>query len=298
MKKYTPPPTTTQQKIAVGGVIAVLVIAAGFLGHALLQPTQVTVKLPNCGFSPSAVTAANIQADIKTCANGTITIPAGTFKLTNHIAVNKPIIIKGAGQTLTKLVQTASVNIFQISAPGVTIENMSLDTGTYNPGVPPILKNPVPGTIFSNQPNTHVFNLTSFAGTGFGMRIVGGGGPNCDLFNGYGTVVSNVISTNAGSGGFTALDIDCTNGATLTKITIHGDYIAFYDDENVTLNGEYSRPDGSFQKPCVAPWYISGPSNHLLMANVNGAGAGVSKASSRGPVTFLTITNNTKIAGC
>jgi hypothetical protein len=246
----------------------------------------------------TSVSAVTIQAAMKSCANGgTVTIPAGTFALTNHMVASYPNeTITGAGQALTKLVQHSRVNLFQITAPGVTIEDMSLDVGTYNPGNPPIPKNPVPGTIFSNALHTSVLNLTSFAGTGFGMRFTKG--PTCDAFPDSGTVLTNVTTTNAGSGGFTSLDIDCTNGATLTNITVHGDYIALYEDENVVLNGEVAREYLAYQKPCVAPWYVSGPSNHLLLENVDGAGAGVSKASSRGPVTFLSIVNNTKLPGC
>lgn len=281
--------TVTKRQAVAGGAALVLLAAAGLIGHTVLQAPS----LASCTLA--TVTAATIQADVKTCANGAITIPAGTFVLTNHVAVNQPVTITGAGSTLTHLIQSARVNIFQVTANGVTIENMDINTAKYNPGVPPILKNPVPGTVFSNGLNTHVINVSSEAGTGFGMRFTRGS--PCDTFQDSGTVITNVTSTNTGTGGFTALDIDCTNGATLTNITIHGDYIAFYQVENVSLIGEFARPN-IYNKPCTAPWYVSGPSNHVLLENVDGAGHGVSKASSRGPVTFLTIVANTVLAGC
>jgi hypothetical protein len=291
-------------RIRVAIATAAALVVGGVAGHFVLQPTQSSsgvqglhVVAATCPVSAGA-TAVTIQAAMQKCANGgTVEIAAGTYALTDHMTAQYANeVISGAGQTLTSLVQHSRVNIFQITAPNVTIENMSVDTGTYNPSGPLVSKNPVPGTIFSAQSHTSILNVSSFAGVGFGIRITGSN--PCDAFPTTGTILSNVTSTNAGSGGYTSLDIDCTNGATLTNINIKGDYIAFYQDENLILNGEVAREYINFQKTCVAPWFISGPSNHLQMLNVDGAGAGVSKASKRGPVTFLTVTNNTKIAGC
>jgi hypothetical protein len=241
------------------------------------------------------VTAASIQAAVNNCAGGTITLPAGTFNLTNHVAVNQPVTITGAGQTSTFLVQTAAINIFQVTANNVTIENMDINTATHNPGVPPIQKSPVPGTIFSSGLNTHVTNLSSEAGTGFGMRFTKG--PTCSTFPDSGTVITNVTSTNTGTGGFTALDIDCTNGASLSNVTIHGDYIALYEDEHVTINGEDYTAGPYESGKCGNDWYVSGPASNILVENVvthNGKGKSV---SGKGPVTNLTITNETYAAG-
>jgi hypothetical protein len=293
-------PLYKQRGVQVGAIAGMAaLIVGGLVGRYVLAPYS-PATLPRASAAQNCPvanpTAATIQAAVKACANGLISLPAGTFKLTNHVAVNQPVTISGAGPTLTHLIQTARVNIFQISAPGVTIENMDVNTAQYNPGVPPIQKNPVPATIFSNADNTHILNLDSEAGTGFGFRITGGS--PCDSFPLHGTVVTNVNSTNTGGGGFTALDIDCTNGAVLSNIAIHGDYIAFYQDENVSLIGETSTPN-VYNGKCTAPWYISGPSNHLLMENVaSNGGGGISKASKRGPVTFLTIVSNTKAPGC
>src|SRR4029077_15993660 len=53
----------------------------------------------------TTVTAATIQAAVASCVGGTITLPAGTFDLTNHVAVNQPVTISGAGETATFLIQ-------------------------------------------------------------------------------------------------------------------------------------------------------------------------------------------------
>jgi len=113
---------------------------------------------------------------------------------------------------------------------------MNLNTATYNPGYVPIRKSPVPAVLFSNANNTTVTNVTAETGTGFGMRLTG---PKpCYTFPITGSVVSNVIMVNHGTGGFAAVDIDCQNGARLTNINIHGGILALYNDENTVLNGE------------------------------------------------------------
>ncbi len=146
-----------------------LVLLAGLIGHFVLQPSSSTrivqVRL-QCALLPGA-TAATIQAAVNACT--TVSLAAGTYTLTNHITVNHAETISGAGPTLTHLIQHARVNIFQINVAGVTIENMDVNTAQFNPGIPPVLKDPVPGTIFSGKSHTSILNLTSEAGTGFGF---------------------------------------------------------------------------------------------------------------------------------
>src|SRR4029077_15872718 len=217
------------------------------------------------------------------------------FDLTNHVAVNQPVTISGAGETATFLIQDARINIFQVTANNVTIENMDLNPALHNPGVPPILKNPVPGTIFSNGLNTHIINLSSEAGTGFGMRFTKGS--PCSSYMDSGTVITHVSSNNTGTGGFTALDIDCTNGAVLTDVTMHGDYVALFMDTNVVLNGEEYFAGPYEQGKCGNDWYVSGPSSNIQISNVvthNGKGH---VTTGKGPVTGLVITNETFAPG-
>jgi hypothetical protein len=223
-------------------------------------------------------------------AGGTVTISAGTCALSNHIVVSKAgTTVEGAGPTSTFLVQHSRVNIFQIVAPGVTIEDMNVDTATFNPGVPPIQKNPVPGTIFSAQSNTSVINLDSEAGTGFGMRLTG---PNpCQNHLVSGDVVSNVSSTNTGTGGFTALDMDCLSSGTASDVTIHGDYLALYQSSNVTITDLTVTP-GPYEQKCGAPLYVTGPANGDSAINVFSYGGHIITHGTRfGNVTNFTVTN-------
>lgn len=219
-------------------------------------------------------------------AGGIVTIGAGTCALNNHIAVSNSMIITGAGAGATFLVQHADINIFQINVPGVTVENMNLDTRTYNTRSP----SPQPAVLFSASSHTSVINVTAEAGSGFGMRI---SGPSpCTSFKTLGTVVQNLNMTSSGTGGFASLDIDCTNGAVLSNITIHGNYIAIYQDENSSVTHETYWPAA---KRCQFAVYLTAYSAKIAINSVTGGG-GVKQSGS--PLTAISVTNVVKAPGC
>ncbi len=228
----------------------------------------------------STDTTAALQAAVD--GGGTVNLPAGTCVLTNRIGVHVAVTISGAGSGSTFLVQHSSENIFQINADNVTVENLNLDTATFNPG-PAIPKLPKPAVLFSRANNTHLFNVTAEAGSGFGMRFTG---PSpCASYQRGGTVLNNVNVTTTGTGGFAAVDIDCQNHATATGITIHGGILALFNDENTTVNGETFTP-GPLAKRCAPPWYITGPAASITVQNVmSHGGPGVV----RGTTSNITI---------
>jgi hypothetical protein len=307
MKDMAPRPNTiTRQKVIIGSLAVLVAVVAAFIGHLILQPSAPGSRTPIPPSGPSSgvpkltgkvcpvaagASTATIQTAVNSCANGgTVDLAAGIYPMTDHVVVTSSEVITGAGPTLTFLVQHARRNIFQIEAPGVTVKSMNLNTATFNPGVPPIRKDPVPSVLFSAQSDTSIIDITAEAGTGFGMRITG---PNpCDTFQTTGTIVSNVNVTNTGTGGFTALDVDCTNGATITNVVIHGDYLALYQDENVVVNGMTVTP-GPYEQKCGAPVYVTGPSNHILLENVLSQGGHIiTHGTKNGQVTLLTEIND------
>ncbi len=215
---------------------------------------------------------ALIETAIQTCAGGgTVRLESGTYAISSRLAVKAQETITGAGATQTFIVQHSRQNIFQITAPGVTIENVNLNTATYNASAP-VLKNPDPGVLFSNASHTSIINVVGESGSGFGMRVTG---PNpCDRFSTVDTVVTNVSMTTTGKGGFASVDIDCTNGARLSGITIHGGILAMFKDEHVTLMGESFTP-GPDNGQCEPAVYITGPANTITISDVTSSGAGV-----------------------
>ncbi len=246
------------------------------------SPTSTVASSVSCDGSTDVTIALQAAVD----RGGTVTIGAGTCVLSNHIVVGGPVAVRGAGSASTFLVQHGAINIFDISADNVTVSDMNLDTATFNPGGP-VLKQPKPGVLFSNANNTTVTNVTGEAGSGFGMRFVG---PSpCFSYQRGGTTLRNIDMTTTGTGGFASVDVDCQNHATLSNITIHGGILALFEDENVTLDGESFTP-GPFAKTCAQPWYITGPSHHITVANVvSHGGHGIVKQPSDG----ITISGQT-----
>jgi hypothetical protein len=254
----------------------------------LSGPTSTPATTITCDGSTD--TTAALQAAVD--AGGTVSIAAGKCVLSGRITVKHAVTIEGAGSAATFLVQHAATNIFQITAAGVTVENMNLDTATYNPGAP-ILKHPKPSVLFSNASNTTVRNVTAEAGSGFGMRLTG---PNpCSSDTITGDVVDNVNMTNTGVGGFASIDIDCQRNGSVSNVTVHGAIIALFEDSFTSLTNETYTP-GPNGIACEAPWYLTGPSHDMTVANVvSNGGPGLVKP----PTTNISITNQTvRGAGC
>ncbi len=226
---------------------------------------------------------ASLQAAV--AKGGTVHIGPGTCALSDRISVRHAVTIDGAGATRTFIVQHAKRNIFEITAPGTTVENVNLDTATYHTRAMPVLHDPDPGVLYSNVSNTTVRNVTAETGNGYGIRLVG---PEpCVRDVNAGEVVANVTMTTTGTGGFAAIDISCQHQATLTGITVHGGIVAFFHDQNVTMNGEIFS-GGPRAIPCAHPWYITGPANNISITNVvSNSGHGVIKQ----PASNITVTN-------
>ena len=233
-----------------------------------------------------------LQSAVDSCTS--VDIPAGRYRLSNNIHVTRAVVVRGAGPTSTFLIQTARKNIFEVTADGVTIEQVNLDTSAFASA--PVLKDPDPGVLFSNGSHDTYSYITGKAGSGFGMRLVG---PNpCYSFQRGGNVVDHIDMTTTGTGGFAAVDIDCQNGTRVSNIVIHGGILALFNDENTSLTGEeFWR--GPRNMTCEPAWYVTGPSNHITVANVvSHAGKGVIGNRPKGPVTDITVTNQTITSGC
>jgi hypothetical protein len=242
----------------------------------------------------TAAIRAAIQAASASGGNE-VTFPPGVCAVSSNLPVNGPnsIAVAGAGSTATFIVQrTPGTGIFGISTQHVTIENVNLNTASANPAPFPSGSS-APGVIYSAVSYTSVINVTAEVGDGFGMRVTG---PSpCATYQTTGTVVRNVNVTNTGSGGRAAIDIDCTNGAQISNITIHGQYLALYQDENVSVSGETYTPQ-AFMGTCHEPWYITGPAAGISIANVRSyGGAGIISP----PTSNITITGQTILGpGC
>jgi hypothetical protein len=296
--------TARWKKVAAAAAGVVVVVAAVVIAvHVATNPGSTgpnSVGPPSGANSgktcPIAATSGDattaIQTAIEGCASGgTVRLAAGVYAISSHFTVKSGETITGAGPASTFIVQHARQNIFEITSPRVTIENLNLNTATYN-ATAPVLKNPDPGVLYSNASHTTITNVTGEAGSGFGMRIVG---PNpCYQYPTVGTAITNVNMTTTGKGGFAAVDVDCTNGAQLSNITIHGGILALYQDENVTLNNEQFTP-GPDAMSCEPAAYVTGPATNITVSNVSSSAAGVVVKQ---PATGIATRNVTAGSGC
>ena len=219
---------------------------------------------------------------------GVVTIPSGVCVLQGnvHLSGTYGVTIEGAGATMTFLVQHADQNIFQITSRwkhhrGPEPQHIYVQSWPH-----PDPEEPCPRRPVQQCDNTTVMNVTAETGSGFGMRLTGS--KPCYAFPITGSVVSNVIMINHGTGGFAAVDIDCQNGARLTNITIHGGILALFNDTNTILNTETYYGINR----CQPAWFVTGPASNILIENVlTYAGVGTIHASRHGGATGITVTN-------
>lgn len=239
-----------------GSVLAIAVVVP-----ALHARAQTTISVTCQGVDDTSA----VQSAVKTAglsAGNTVSIGAGTCALFAHIPVNgvNPVTITGATESTTILVEHSRINIFQITTPGTTIENLTADTGTFNTTIPPVKGSPDPATLFSNASNTTVMNYTSISGTGFGFRLTG---PSpCGSHQVTGDLAQNVNVTNQGVGGLSSIDLDCSQSVTLSNATVHGGSVTPYDDAQSTIDGltYFHSPSAT---NCQPAWMVTTGASHI-----------------------------------
>jgi hypothetical protein len=93
-------------------------------------------------------------------------------------------------------------------------------------------------------------------------------GPNpCYTFQTTGTVIEGVDMTTSGTGGFAAIDVDCTNGATLSDLVVSGGIVALFNDENVAFSGlTFTRGEANIR--CEPAVFVTGPANHITASGI------------------------------
>ncbi len=203
-------------------------------------------------------------------SGGTVQISAGTCAVDKAFPVTAQVTIEGAGATATSLVQHNDAAIFNVKAQHVTVQDLNLDTATYNTTIPPSVHDDTdPLAMVSDASYTTVSNVDAETGGGFGIRLVG---PNpCYTDLNTGDVIRDVNVTTIGIGGYAGVDVDCQNGATLDDIVISGGYLALYQDQNVTVTNESFTP-GPYSETCQAPWFITGPTQNMSLDSVTSSG--------------------------
>ena len=123
--------TARWKRVAGAAAGAVIVVTAVVIAVHVATTSNPGVPPPGANSGKTCPVAATngdpttaIQTAIQNCASGgTVSLAAGTYAVSSRLTVKSPETIKGAGSTSTFIVQHSRQNIFQITAPGVTIED-------------------------------------------------------------------------------------------------------------------------------------------------------------------------------
>ena len=102
-----------------------------------LPGVRCTVSVTQYGASTSASdNAAAFDAAFSAGAGGTVCVPAGTWRVTSQIVIPAAETVRGAGAGRTTLLQTvADHNLLQARASHTVVEDLTLDTQTYDGGI-------------------------------------------------------------------------------------------------------------------------------------------------------------------
>ena len=114
--------------------LALVVAALGVLALALWSARSVRAVAPTAVCQIPA-TNADLAAAIADNNCPEIEIAAGTIHVTNSMVINRPVVIRGAGQTATLLDGQGSVRLFDINdgdnntAVAVTLSDLTIQNG-------------------------------------------------------------------------------------------------------------------------------------------------------------------------
>lgn len=238
-----------------------------------------------------------IQNVIEQAASGDVVhIRTSNCDITTPIDIDVAgLTVEGATNYTTHLIfaaQTTDNAEVYVKADNVTVQYLDLNTATNNTSYPPQINGDTdPQALYSTHNGTTFIHNHVEAGGGFGVRFVGPDSDptDCPAYHGMNYTVSNNTVSTIGLGGYAAIDVDCTNGATVDNNTVTGGILSLYQDENVTMDTEtYSRAscagyagetncnsDGYWGISCKAAWFDTGPAyynDHINLTSSAGGG--------------------------
>jgi hypothetical protein len=213
-----------------GGLAVALVAAVTLVANIQNPPAASAATL--CHNNPAQDTAALRATLAAAPPNGTVTVAAGTCALSANLPVHNAVTINGAGPGCDLSCPACGGQHLSDHGSAGDRRERQPRYGHLQPWTR-TAREPKAGGPVQQPQQHHDPERHGQAGSGFGMRITGR--TPCASYSTAGIVVDSLSITNTGAGGFSSLDIDCTNGAQLSNISIHGNYLALYQDENVTL---------------------------------------------------------------
>lgn len=233
-------------------------------------PTSVSagcsVTVRQYGATPSSADNAQaFQEAINAGVGHTVCVPAGTWKLASTVDITSQEVFEGAGRGRTFLVETHPAhNLLRVSADGTIVQHMTLDTQTFNGGIP----------FASGASHVTLRNARILSGNQPGHFAVYFAGPK------GATVSAPVYSTGNVITDVVINDTICDDGlswsfqrdGTIDNVQETGSRLALYVDNGTTVTNYRYRP-GPCTKADDAFW-ITPPSRNITIDNFVSAGQG------------------------
>lgn len=252
------------------------------------------------GASDSTKAIQTALAAAESTPNSEVYFPAGKFILHSSqrtfadFVINAPVRIVGSGANTTTIQTqvgakdaTYSPVMFEIvpSGSGTSITNLTLDAATYDGGT----------AILDYGNNTTLSNLIVLAPTStatynndaFGVRVIAVcKASDASTIYRSNNVVDNVLISGNGSGGTTELDISCQHNAQVSNVTITGNGLDIYYDQNSTFSNLNITATGH-----NFTWVITASQN-IVLDNLTLVGnSGVIEPDSKDVTQNVTVTN-------
>lgn len=238
-------------------------------GHSS-QPTApvgtCTLSVTRYGASTTAMdNAAAFDNAFRAGVGGTVCIPAGTWRVTSQVVIPGPETVTGTGAGRTTLIQTISDhNLLQARAAYTVVENMTLDTQTYDGGI-----------AFSTGAS-HVMLRNADVRSGnqpgrFAIYFAGprGATPRAPRYSDGNTIQNVAVSDEICDDG---ISWSFQSGGHVDDVHETGSRLALYVDDGTVVDG-YSYTPG----PCTAQddgYWITAPSESITIQSFVSSGAG------------------------
>ena len=249
------------------------------------SPVACTVTVTQYGASTrSANNAPAFQSAIDAGAGGTVCVPPGTWDFETQVIIYSAEVFTGAGTGKTTLMQTvADHNLLQVKGDSTIVQDLTLDTQTYNGGIP----------FASGASHVTLRNAHVLSGNQPGHFAVYFAGPS------GATAAAPRYSTGNTIDNVAINDKICDDGLSwsfqqdgaIRNVSELGSRLALYIDSSTTVDN-YSYTPG----PCTQAdngFWITPPSENITITNFvsSGEGGKICPNLNGRPCTNITIDN-------
>lgn len=248
----------------------------------LKQPTG-SFNIVN--FGASVNNPNNFQAIKRTILaaqkqNGLVFIPIGTYRLAGSLKISSKIILEGANEVKSVLMETKpTADLLSDQANGTIVQNITLNTQTYNGGH-------AFGTEASYTTLQNAIILSGSSPGHFALYYAGapGASPHSPRYS-QGNKLLNIVENDQICDD--GISWSFQNNSSITNLNETGSRLAIYVDKNLTINNYVYHPGiqtvSCRNSPNGIPtqgFWVTPPSNNIVINNFNTYGNGGKFSSS------------------